>query len=101
MLKAVLKVAMLLPCTTQNPAMDGLVLRIATSNVTSEEKFQQILAVENRRYCGSANTCLNPNIRYDACRACSPCRCDDQCVLYGDCCPDKLTQRYDQVTTIS
>lgn len=80
------------------PPVEELVLRIVASNRTSEEKFQAVLLLQHGRYCGSSRSCQRPNNGVGGCGYCKPCRCDDLCLQYGDCCPDKLIENVGTVS---
>ena len=72
--------------------VEELVQKIMASNKTSEEKFQAVLLLQHGRYCGSSLLCQHSNGGAGRCGYCKPCQCDDLCLQYGDCCPDKLVQ---------
>ena len=74
------------------PPVEELVQKIMASNRTSEEKFQAVLLLQHGRYCGSSLQCQHSNGGAGRCGYCKPCQCDDLCLQYGDCCPDKLVQ---------
>ncbi|KAK7103267.1 hypothetical protein V1264_018202 [Littorina saxatilis] len=78
-----------------NEPVEELTMKIMSSNMTSEAKFKAVLLAQHRRYCETSRTCVGLDL--GRCGYCKPCQCDDHCLQYGDCCPDKLLENMTEV----